>query len=511
MSNWLGVMWMWLLPPLSSLAALSKLRAARAAHARGMMSQRGWRWMAGGIAAAQTSMWLAQLAVVYQASILPPAAALAALSAALFAMRAARAEIHPGLRGLQRALPRDGLDVIEARPTRRADWLLVAPSLLIILGAALAHPERWPPLALLGMIHAAPLLLIPYRRQWLSPALLALPLLALAAQAASLRAALPDGLWAAPINGARCSGQIKLFAGSAWCANPTEAAVYQFDMETGFVKIARPVQEAVRIFAANASRAWVQQSPARGLVVVDEHSTGAQPLVSAHLGAADSDDRLWVIDVGMELTLYANGEATRLLSADGLLNNTANIVKVSPAGDVWVGSIGGLSYLRAGESLWRTLDKPSGVPGPVINFAFGPNDTVWMIWKARPGFSAPTEWGLTALDAANGEMRHYDVGPATGLEAPLGEDGLAVDGYGRLWLATQSIVRREKILAIVTLDDGSPQVYSLGMFSTGGPFAYGFGLWQNSFGVVSDGAGGIILYNADDWPWRRWRPGWRLP
>jgi ligand-binding sensor domain-containing protein len=197
------------------------------------------------------------------------------------------------------------------------------------------------------------------------------------------------------------------------------------------------------------------------------------------------------------------GQLRRLSSADGLLNNTANIVKVSPQGEVWVGSISGASVLRAGR--WQTYGAEAGVPGSVINFAFARTGEVWLMWQARPGYSPPANWGVSQL-TTEGVQRHVELGALTGLEAPRTSDALAVDGEGRLWFVTQSILKREKFLGVADRE-GRVEIYSLGQFATSGLYQYGGnGLWQNSFGVMPDGAGGILLYNGDSHSWRRWRP-----
>ncbi len=519
MSRWISLYWTWLLPALAILAVLVRLHALRVVRQRGLISRRGWRWMVLALAATLGLIVLTQLVLAYPTTVWLPLGGLAAMAAMLAALRAARAEIHPGLRGLQRPLPRDGLELIEfeERPLHRRHWrewnLNVGWPLLAALGVivylAVHFPERWLDWVVLGVIFAAPLSLTPYRGQWIAPLVFAPALLWLALQSSTQSARLPPGVWATPLTGARCPGQLRVSAQQAWCANAFTGAVYQFDLRTGVVNLEPRVSEGVRVFAANGVRAWVQQNPASGLIVVDAEADSLEPLrvLSAHSGAADAEGRLWVIDVGMELSMYANGSARPLRAKDGLLNNTASRVKVSPAGGVWVGSIGGVSWLSAREASWQTLRREtSGLPGAVINFAFEAEGTVWMLWQARPGYAPRSDWGVSALHP-DGTLRHFALGAQTGLETPLIEDALAVDGFGRLWFATQSIPGREKFLGLVDLDAGRPpRVYSLGRFATRGPYAYGTGLWPYSFGVVSDGAGGILLYNGDAEPWRYWKP-----
>jgi hypothetical protein len=518
MARWLSLYWTWLLPALATLATLARWRDLHGARRRGLMTARGWRWMLAGLALAQAVIWLTHHALTHPTSIWLPLAGLAADGLMVVALRAARLELHPGLRGLQRPLPHDGLELIEfeervLRPVTRLRWGLRAwlpllPALGLIVFSASFFAERWLEFAVMGMMLAAPLLLKPYRRQWLLPLLLAPPLTFLAVRAAAQSAPLPPGDWAAPLTGARCTGQIRIVAGQAWCANARTGAVYQFDLSTGVVTVEQHVPEGVRLFAANETRGWVQQNPARGLVAVEAHSIESLRVLSAHTGAADLAGRLWVIDVGSELSLFEDGEGASVRAQDGLLNNTASRVKVSPAGDVWVGSIGGVSWLPAGESQWRTLERGAGgLPGAVMNFAFAADGTVWLLWQARPGSGPSLDWGASAF-TPDGALRHFELGAQNGLETPLFEDALAADASGRLWIATQSIPRREKLLGIVRPDAGAAlTVYPQGRFATSGPYAYGASLWRSAFGVVADGDGGVLLYDGEA-AWRRWRPGW---
>jgi sugar lactone lactonase YvrE len=508
MAHWISLYWAWLLPALAALALLLRLRDFHQARQRGLLGPAGWRWMLLAVVAALAVIGQTHLALTYSTAIELPLGGLVALGVLAAALRAARAAVHPGLHGFQRPIPRDGLELIEREQhghrfasMRRLGPLLPAWGLLFIIAAAV--PARRLDFALLGLTLTAPLWLIPYKRFWLTPALLAPPLLILLGQALALRPTLPAGRWATPLTGAHCTAAVSVRAGQAWCLDAVSGAVYQFHLNSGVVTHEAHVPEGARLFAASATQAWVQQVPARGLVRVSAGALDHVPVLSAHSGAAEEAGRLWVIDVGMDLSVEAAGQLRRLGSADGLLNNTANVVKVSPQGEVWVGSIGGVSVLRAGR--WHTFGPESGVPGSVINIAFAPAGEVWLMWQARPGYSPPASWGVSALTAA-GVQRPLELGALTGLEAPRTNDALAVDGQGRLWFVTQSILKREKYLGVAT-PEARVEVYPLGQFATSGRYQYGGnGLWQNSFGVVADGAGGILLYNGDSQPWRHWQP-----
>ncbi len=507
--------WLWLsLPLLAAIPALTRLRALLAARRRGLVRGRAWPWLLIGLAAAQLIPWLALLAVHYPTQPSLPLAALALVLLMLAAARLARPGVHPALRGLGRRLPADGLALIEEEHRRAAKagrpappsglGLTAAPALAALVILTLAAPPRLVDLLLAALVMAAPLALVPYRWQWLQPLWLLLPLGVMAARALSAQAALPPGWWAQPAAGAPCAGLVRPVPGQprAWCVGSDET-VYYFDSRSGRVLRQWTVTEAARLFAASGSAAYVQQSPASGLVRVP---LAGEPerlsILAPQFGAADDAGRLWIIDYGPELFLFAPGEAPRAMRrADGLLTNTAAAVRVSPAGDVWVGTVGGASVLRAGQAAWQTMSVDASAPAAVINFAFAPDGTVWMLWQPRPGYLGPNAWAASGL-RPDGRWTHLPLGPDTGLDLPLAEDALAADGDGRVWFVSQSLPQRERYLGVVVPGE-APQVYSLGPFPYNGPWAYGGGLWRDTYGVIPDGAGGVLVYAGPEVPWRR--------
>jgi hypothetical protein len=188
------------------------------------------------------------------------------------------------------------------------------------------------------------------------------------------------------------------------------------------------------------------------------------------------------------------------------------VVQVSPRGDVWVGSIGGVSVLPAGAALdasgaWRTLGAAQGVPGAVLNLAFGPEGSAWMLWTPRPGYSPGSDWGVSRL-SPDGVFTHLPLGPRTGLDVPRAASPLAVDRYGRVWFVSQSIPLRTRTLGVAGPSPAdAPALYPLGPFPTTGPNAYPGGAWPESYGVIPDGAGGILVYTSAGQPWLRWVHG----
>jgi hypothetical protein len=286
----------------------------------------------------------------------------------------------------------------------------------------------------------------------------------------------------------------------AWCVDLAAGRVTALDPRLGTLAagLGQPVTNAARLFAAGGESGWVQQNPAQGLVRVGPGGPEPVRVLSAQVGATDFDGRLWVIDVSQELTVYVpGGGAQRLSSRDGLLNNTANVVRVSPAGDVWVGSISGLSVLRRGAEAWQSIDRSAGAPGAVQAIAFGLDESVWVLWQVLPGYTGFFDWGLSAL-YPDGSWRHRALGREVQLGLALVEDPLAIDGLGRAWLATHTDAPPQRVL-IVAGPDGAPQRYLLG------PYSPTNSLWRDPFGVVPDGTGGIWLYEGDE-GWWHWRP-----
>jgi hypothetical protein len=516
-----------ILPFLLALPAVYRLRAMRAARQRGLLSARGWRWLLAGLGAALAAVWLAQASLVFDNRPELPLAALAAVALVAAASHAGRRELHAGLRGLRRPVPRDGLDLIERETTRPPAWrralaslkppLTVLPALAVIGLLAAAEPGRWPGFAMLALLAPAPLLLMPWRWQWLLPLALVLPLGVLLGQSQARQASLPPGVWATPVTGARCPGAVRVAADSlrAWCVDGRANRVYAVDLASGALAGRREIDEAARVFAANGSEAWVQQIPARGLVRW-QPAGGTEPqllrVLSAHQGAADSDGRLWVIDVSRELAVFEPGQMRRSLGAgDGLLNNTANVVRAAPNGDVWVGSIGGLSHLPRGAASWQTVSRAEGVPGAVLDLAFGPGEAVWVLWHSAPGYTPQSDWGASRL-LPGGDWLHLPIGTLTGLDVPRSDAALAADRHGRVWFVSQSLPLREKVLGIAEPPaPGSPpgtppdvQLYALGRLGNTGLYAYGGSLWRDTYGVASDGAGGVLVFSGPEGGWRRW-------
>jgi len=79
------------------------------------------------------------------------------------------------------------------------------------------------------------------------------------------------------------------------------------------------------------------------------------------------------------------------------------------------------------------------------------------------------------------------------------QNAMAVDATGRVWFTAVDPLRREKFLGILNQDG------SLGMDPLTGPYFYREAR-PHLHGVVSDGYGGVYLYNGESEPLRHWQP-----
>jgi hypothetical protein len=153
--------------------------------------------------------------------------------------------------------------------------------------------------------------------------------------------------------------------------------------------------------------------------------------------------------------------------------------------------------LRAGANNWQTLDRAAGVPGNVQAIAFGPDNTVWVLWLVPPQAAAFQAWGVSTL-SSDGAWTHRAVGDEVQHGFSPSEDPLAIDGRGGAWVVTQQASPPQRVL--IHAPAGRPaQAYPLS------PLTPTNSIWRDPFGVVPDGAGGIYLYIGND-GWWRWRP-----
>lgn len=510
--HWLSVYWLALVPLASIAGALLLARTFRAARRRSLVDARAYLWLLAAIAASQALVGLLLASGVYETCLWLPAGALFAVLMMGVASSRASGSVHPGLRGFLRPLPRDGIELIGRSAPGAQRWrtlrVVARKALLLVPCAALAvyslaHlPGRWPGLWLVVPALFAPLTIVPSRRLSLPLLLLPLPLVS-GLHALELRGALPPGRWSTPLTAATCTNsvQLDLARTSAWCADDVHGLVFQFDPHTGIVREELRVVDAGRVFAVGSDHAWVVENPVRGLLRVQAGRLLRQRIDYPRQGVVDAEDRLWFIGVSSVLGVVEPGAlVTWFDTSDGLLSNTANVVKAMPDGSIWVGSVGGVSFKPGGSERWVRLGRAEGVPGQVHDIAVSADGTAWFLWNDFTSHRGTGVWGVSQWRAGN--WQHFELGAPTGLDAPASPDALAIDGYGRVWFTAVSYRQQANFLGI--LDPRALQVtlYPLGPFvPTRDPLVFVPG----PHGVLDDGQGGIYLYNPSRDPLRWWR------
>jgi streptogramin lyase len=245
------------------------------------------------------------------------------------------------------------------------------------------------------------------------------------------------------------------------------------------------------------------QYPAKGLVLVENGQQMQIKINFARQGTVDTEGRLWVIDVtGLLWVRLPTGEWKRLSSSDGLLDNTANVVKTSPDGSVWVGSIGGVSLLSAGSFEWQHVVRNYELPGSVQDFAFTKDGKVWYLWEAASAYRLRVRWGVSHWQ--DFEWRHFELGVDTRLDYPTSNHAFTIDGLGRVWFVAPSYIQKNNYLGILEPNNGVISIYSLGPFDISKTERVPI---PGYTGVIDDGSGGIFVYNPKFSPLRHWRPG----
>jgi sugar lactone lactonase YvrE len=492
-SRWLSLYWFVLLPLVSWSATAFLYRVHR--RNLGIHKISGWFLIA--LIANQVFVSLLILSVLYETGLWPPIGALfAGLVTGLAAYWASPRppdSTHDGRRDIQ--------SVVEMVKSTSIFLLAVA-----IGGYVLSQQVvRWAGFWWIIPALISPLLIISWagKRPWLALLLLILIPLTFGWQAIQLNQALPPGQWSTPMTSASCSStvQLDLDRKYAWCTDETTGQVYRFSPRTGLVYQGHQIEYGSQVFTANANQAWIMQNPVKGLVLVENESQMQIKINLARQGAVDREGRLWVIDVSGFLWVSMNGEQwNRMKAADGLLNNTANVIKISPDGSVWVGSVGGVSILSPGQSTWQHITRDDGLPGSVIGFAFGANGATWYLWETISAYQENRRWGVSRWQESR--WKHVELGVQTGLDTPSSQHAVAVDDWGRVWFVAPSYKQHTNYLGVLTPDRGVVALYTLGPFHI---VPRGFPI-PGFHGVVDDGNGGIFLYNPEFAPLRHWRP-----
>ena len=204
-----------------------------------------------------------------------------------------------------------------------------------------------------------------------------------------------------------------------------------------------------------------------------------------------------------------SSDPQHLTVQDGLLSDAVGVVEIGPDGGVWIGSSSGVSLLRNETQQWETYAAKDGWHGPANDFVFAADGSVWVLWGRQYHLAAsPASWGVTHIQA-NGSLEHFDLSQLTGIYAPLSDDAIVPDVYGRLWFIAYQANPPERFLGILDTDgELATPLYSLGrMQAKPAPLAVSrSSLTVDAHGILPDGSGGVYLYNGADLPLRHWRP-----
>jgi len=292
--------------------------------------------------------------------------------------------------------------------------------------------------------------------------------------------------------------------------------VYHLNLNTGVTLAHVRLSGAYYILAANDTEALVVRDPPelKTRVQVDQTTPVplAEPIWKIRRAALDVDRSIWLINwfgVLFRFKPDAFSSPQYLNQPDGLLNNIVGVVEIGPDGGVWIGSSSGVSYLLNDTEQWETYAVEDGWRGPVCDFVFAADGSVWVMWSRQYHVAAsPGAWGVTHIQA-NGNLQHYDLNQLTGINAPHSDDAIVLDVYGRLWFIAYQPNPPELFLGILDTDgELATPLYSLGrMQEKLAPLTVSrSNLTVGTHGILQDGSGGVYLYNGADLPLRHWRP-----
>ena len=156
-------------------------------------------------------------------------------------------------------------------------------------------------------------------------------------------------------------------------------------------------------------------------------------------------------------------------------------------------------------ALDQDIFQDAGLRGPMTDLGQAADGTIWVLQRQVFNPLQNRGWWLSAR-RPNGDWWHLDLSRLTGMRPTRDQNAMAVDATGRVWFTAVDPLRREKFLGILNPDGSlAYSLFSLGMDPLTGPYFYREAR-PHLHGVVSDGYGGVYLYNRESEPLRHWQP-----
>ena len=157
------------------------------------------------------------------------------------------------------------------------------------------------------------------------------------------------------------------------------------------------------------------------------------------------------------------------------------------------------------DAIDLSVFQDAGLRGPMTDLGQADDGTIWVLQRQAFNPLQNRGWWLSAR-RPNGAWWHLDLSRLTGMRPTRDQNAMAVDAFGRVWFTAVDPLQREKYLGILTPDGLlAYPMFLLGKDPFTGPYLYREAR-PHLHGVVSDGSGGVYLYNGEREPLRHWRP-----
>ncbi|HEX9985016.1 MAG TPA: two-component regulator propeller domain-containing protein [Thermoanaerobaculia bacterium] len=172
----------------------------------------------------------------------------------------------------------------------------------------------------------------------------------------------------------------------------------------------------------------------------------------------DRQGNLWI---GARTGLWrrtADGQLSRLGTAEGLSHDYVDSIHEDDEGSLWVGThVAGLNHLRDGFILPET--KLEGLS----------SSTVWTVTQDRQGTMwAGTEGGLNRLDGKSAKARWTSVAASTGLHQTLITSAIPARAGNGIWVGTYGqgvhLMEGDRVVRTFTQKDGLPSPFVVALF-----------------------------------------------